>query len=364
MRHKERDFCCGKPAGQDVDHFSRCSFPPEDWEKGVSSVCPRIPRKSRGMVGQPQIGNPLRETLSQASRRAVSCKVTRGCGVMPIKSADEFKYYLYISAAKLRMLYEQATRDSSRNRTFEWGINLKIASVKSTSAREDKVDRDAMLKRVLEGLVANDQLGTLAAPKSFIRDTFPIRWGFYNDCDSRPADEPALVYFGGFKNNLLLGMGGSSCYVVGHEGATSTWSRSSTPTLARWLLSGVQKGKRPPTWDDPRSEESEVFRAMAVAQYYLRPPTQTVEFVAKTIAFGEVQGMKPFIGIDKARAILATPLYVAQTDLIQIDRFRATPVWGLTERDWISKEAKKARGLLSPSREETSKVDDPRRKKY
>jgi hypothetical protein len=266
---------------------------------------------------------------------------------MPPKSADEYKYYLYISASKLRMLYEQAAEDTNRKRTFEWGINLKVASVKSTSAQDEKADRDAMLKRVLEGLDASDQLGTLAQPKSFIRDTFPIRWGFYNDCDGRPEDEPALVYFGGFQNNLLLGMGGSSCHVVGHEGATSTWSRSSTPTLVRWLLSGLQKGRRPPTWDDPRSEESEVFRAMAVAQYYLRPPTQTVEFVAKTIASGEVQGMEPFIGVDKARVILATPLYVAQTDLIQIHRFRDTPVWGLTERDWILKEPKKLRRRLA-----------------
>ena len=283
---------------------------------------------------------------------------------MPFKSADELKYYLYISASKLRMLYEQATKDTNKKKTFEWGVNLKIASVKSTSARDEKVDRDAMLKRVLEGLEANDQLGTLAEPKIFIRDTFPIRWGFYNDCDSRPEGEPALVYFGGFQNNLLLGMGGSSCHVVGHEGATSTWSRSSTPTLVKWLLSGLQKGKRPPTWDDPRSEECEVFRAMALAQYYLRPPTQTVEFVAKTIAFGEVQGMEPFIGIDKARVILATPLYVAQTDLIQIHRFRANPVWGLTERDWVLKEPKDARRLLSPSPEGTAKVGIPRRKKH
>jgi hypothetical protein len=269
---------------------------------------------------------------------------------MRFKSADEFKYYLYISTSKLRMLYEQTTKETDRKKTFEWDVNLKIASVKSTSARDEKVDRDTMVKTVVEALGTHDQLGTVAQPRSFIRDTFPIRWGFYNDCDSRPEDEPALVYFGGFQNNVLLGMGGSSCHVVGHEGATSTWSRSSTPTLVRWLVSGLQKGKRPPTWDDPRSEESEVFRAMAVAQYYLRPPTQTVEFVAKTIACGEVQGMQPFIGIDKARVILATPLYVAQTDLMQIDRFRATPVWGLTERDWILKEHKESRRLLWSSR--------------
>jgi hypothetical protein len=97
-----------------------------------------------------------------------------------------------------------------------------------------------------------------------------------------------------------------------------------------------------------RAEEDEVFRAMSVAQYYLRPPTQKLEFVAKTIATGQVQGMEHFIGVEKARVILATPLYVAHTDLLQVHRFRDNPVWGLTERDWILKETKEPRKQLTP----------------
>jgi hypothetical protein len=220
-----------------------------------------------------------------------------------------------------------------------------------------------MLQKVVEGLEANGQLGTLAEPKSFIRDTFPIRWGFYNDCSSRPDDEPALVYFGGFQNDLLLGMGGSSCHVVGHEGATSTWSRSSTPTLVKWLLSGLHKGERPRIWDDPRSEENEVFTAMAVAQYYLRPPTQTAEFVAKVITTGYVERLDHFIGTNKARVILATPLYVANTDIAQIQRFRQVSNWGLTERDWVMEKPKKSQDyLLSPPRHK-SMLKAPRREK-
>lgn len=204
------------------------------------------------------------------------------------------------------------------------------------------------------------KLSSLRRSGGIIRDTFSVRWGIYNDCEERPEDEPALVYFGGFHDDLLLGMGGSSRHIIGHEGATSTWSRSSTPTLVRWLLSGLHKGKRPTAWGDMREEEDEVFRAMAVAQYYLRPPTQKIEFVAKTIATGHVTGMNPFIGVDKARVILATPLYVAQTDLAQIQSFRELPVWGLTERDWVLKESKEAGKLLAPPREKTTIVK-PRR---
>ena len=258
------------------------------------------------------------------------------------------------------MLYEQLLASKGKKRTFEWSVNFKIASIKSSATKEVRTDREDMLKRVLDGLEASGQLGSLAEPKSFIRDTFPIRWGIYNDCEERPEDEPALVYFGGFDSNLLLGLGGSSCHILGHEGATSTWSRSSTPTLVRWLLSGLHKGKRPKVWGDRREEEDEVFRAMAVAQYYLRPPTQRVEFVAKTIATGEVTGMQPFIGVEKARAILATPLYVAQLDLAQIHRFRDNPVWGLTEGDWVLKEPKQPRRLLAPPHEQAAVLKPPR----
>jgi hypothetical protein len=201
---------------------------------------------------------------------------------------------------------------------------------------EQRSGRDEMLKQVEKALKERDQIGSLADPKSYIKDVFPVRWGIYNDCQTRPDDEPALVYFGGFANNLLLGMGGSSCHVEGHSGATGTWSRSSTPTLTRWLLSGLHSGKAPKDsyCVNIREEENEVFRAMAVAQYYLRPPTQKVEFLAKTIAIGEVRGMESFINVEKAKAILATPLYVAQYDINEVHRINEVPVWGLTERDW------------------------------
>jgi len=262
---------------------------------------------------------------------------------MVFKRSEDLKFYLYISTAKTRMLYEQLSSKTSAKKSMEWNVKLGVVSAKGSRTTEEKVDRDEMVTRVVEELEARDQLGSLREPKNFIRDTFPVRWGFYNDCRTRPEDEPALVYFGGFEHNLfqhplLLGMGGSSCHVVGHEGATSTWSRSSTATLTRWLLAGLQTGERPASaqycevGDLPsmREEEDEAFGAMAVAQHYLRPPTQEVEFVAKTLAIGEVVGMESFIGVKKATAILATPLYVAQAEL-----FNDNQKWGLSDEDWL-----------------------------
>src|SRR5580704_16746604 len=104
---------------------------------------------------------------------------------MVFKQAQDYKYYLYISVSKLKMLHAQVSAGTQKKKNFEWGLNFKVASIKSSSTNE-KPDRDEMLKQVVEGLEANDQLGSLANPKSFIRDSFPLRWGFYNDCHSRP----------------------------------------------------------------------------------------------------------------------------------------------------------------------------------
>jgi len=269
---------------------------------------------------------------------------------MVFKRSEDLKFYLYISTSKTRMLHGQLTSTTDRKNTVEWNVKLPIVSVKRNTTTDKRREREEMVKGVVEELEKRDQLGSLKKPKSFIRDVFPVRWGLYDDCNSRPEEEPALVYFGGLHDGILLGMGGSSCHVVGHEGATSTWSRSATPTLTRWLLSGLHKGERPkpyiPFGGFPQEEEHEVYVAMALALHYLRPPTQQVEFVAKTIAVGEVRGVESYIGVDSVKAVLATPLYVAQGEL-----FNDNQLWGLSDEDWLLDDGHKPR---------TTKISRPR----
>jgi uncharacterized protein DUF7019 len=105
---------------------------------------------------------------------------------------------------------------------------------------------------------------------------------------------------------------------------------------------GMHNGERPkpyiPFGDYPREEEDEVYVAMALALHYLRPPTQQVEFVAKIIAVGEIRGVESYVGVDSVRAVLATPLYVAQGEL-----FNDSQVWGLSEKDWLLGNGRKPR---------------------
>ena len=246
------------------------------------------------------------------------------------KSIADIKWYLYISSAKLRMLYDQIYRSDKVKSGRTLSVNVGIAKASARSDSEGSIDRDDMLRLVIDELENRELVGTVDQPKDYFKGAMPMRWGLYNDHGHRPDDEPPLVYFGGFDSaqKLLVGLGGSTKHVIGHDGATSTYSRSSTPALVRWLFSGMRNDKPPdlPEWWDMRAEEDEVYQAMAIAQHYLRPPTQELEFFAKTLVIGEAHGCAAFIGADSAQAILGTPLFVAQSHPLPDDNR-----WGLNE---------------------------------
>jgi uncharacterized protein DUF7019 len=77
-------------------------------------------------------------------------------------------------------------------------------------------------------------------------------------------------------------------------------------------MAGLQQDGPPKSllsWEKKR-EEDELFAAMAIALHHLKPPTQDMEFLAKTLETGTVRGYESFIGVPSARVILGTPLYV------------------------------------------------------
>jgi len=230
------------------------------------------------------------------------------------KNLADVKFYLYVSRSKVQMLYEQMYR-ATTGKKLQVSAPLPIGSASLEAQLPDEVDRDDMLRAVIAELEERQLVGTVEEPKTYFKGIMAMRWGLYNDHGSRPEGEPVLVYFGGYdpSANLLVGMGGSSRHVVGHEGASSTTSWSFTPTLVRWLLSGLSTDQPPDVgWREQYQEEHVLYGAMAIAQHHLKPPTQNLEFVAKTLATGEASVPPQFLGVDRTRVVLGTPLYVAQ----------------------------------------------------
>src|SRR6266853_1568642 len=185
------------------------------------------------------------------------------------KNAADLKWYLYRSDAKLRMLFQQIAKADTSKKTIEWKAGVAGFGLSGKSESDDGIDEDDMLKAVIERLESSGQVGTLEDPSLYIKGIMPMRWGMYNDSGRRDPDHGPLVYFGGLDVDapMLLGLGGSSKHVIGHEGATSTTSRSSTPALVDALCRGIESGEFERSYLEEEREEDQIYRAIAIAQH-------------------------------------------------------------------------------------------------
>jgi len=227
---------------------------------------------------------------------------------MKLKNAAEFKYYLYVSKAKLDMLCSQVGSSGKEKKSFEWGLDLKAFKAIRKVESEDEPDRDDKLKAVIEALEQSQIVGTVDEPKDYVKGTLSMRWGIYRDA-GRPTEEPPLVYFGGRTEKTILGFGGSSRHVEGNAGCAATGSRSVTPFLVTHLLEGM------PTegWNACRTqgmnEEQSTCEAIVLATDNIRPPDQNLEFFSKTLLLGRYPDTKSSKK-ETMRVLLGSPIFV------------------------------------------------------
>ena len=247
--------------------------------------------------------------------------------MLRIKNSQDIRYYLYVSDLKVDMLFEQVFTLGKRTRRGK--VSLKAGPVngsRETETEDREPDRDDKLRAVEDALASKNLVGTPQEPKEYFRGILPMRWGLYDDHDTRPDGYPPLVYFGGLDPTapLIVGLGGSSVHVHGFQGATSTHSRSATPTLVEWLLSGISDddGNLSALRQKARVlGDGMLYEAIGIALHYLRPPTQQLEFLAKTISVGTLHGLEHMTGLAaETKIVLGTPLYVQQTHMIPEDQ--------------------------------------------
>jgi len=240
--------------------------------------------------------------------------------VLRFQNVKDFKYYLYISDAKVDMLYDQVPRAKSHHTSIEWKVDLKILSAVRKAESEQRDTRDTRLRSIIAALEESETIGTVDQPREYFRGKLRMRWGMYQD-SGRPEDAAPLVYFGGRTRKTIFGLGGSSRHVLGFQGANSTGSRSSTPYLVARLLEGLDIDPR--GWDSFRdgepATEDDVMVAVASATYTLKQPDQELEFVAKTLLKGNVRhGI--YTDDRRVNCVLGTPLYVAMVSPGMNDR--------------------------------------------
>jgi hypothetical protein len=217
-----------------------------------------------------------------------------------------FKYYLYVSEAKIDMLLPQIDPGFGRKRGSEFGVDLKVLQVKrfSEPAASERLSR---LELVVRHLHDHGDLGSVEEPGQFFWGLLPMRWGPF------PAEAASpLVFFGGRTGRTVVGLGGSVQHVLGlaPDGMEHGISASLMPPMLDALGGSAELEDEyvadAVDGDLDRADRAALAKVHQVAMG-LRGPAQNVEFVAKRLLHGEGPHAGEFV-------LLGSPLYVALVD--------------------------------------------------
>lgn len=228
------------------------------------------------------------------------------------------KYYVYISDAKVDMLYPQIPKSVLKKIASSLNIDLKLFGAElSVGIKNNQSDetRYAKARIVSEYIEKNLDVGTIDAPSTYFRGTLPMKWGPPSENKSVVGSRD-MVYFGGFTKHTILGLAGSMGHVISSDkGSTFIIGVSHLHALFNILASEPQK----PISVLPDTEESYyidmAFLGVMRQTWEMRGPKQQVEFLAKTLLQGPLA--YPFHSSYEATqsyVVLGTPIYVAIAD--------------------------------------------------
>jgi hypothetical protein len=228
------------------------------------------------------------------------------------------KYYIYISDAKVDMLYPQIPKPILKKIASSLSIDLKLFGAEvSVGAKSNQADeiRYAKVKIVAEYIEKHLDVGTVDAPSTYFKGTLPMKWGppFENEEVAGSGD---MVYFGGFTQRTILGLAGSMGHVIsGNKGSTFEMGVSHLYALFTILASDPQK----PISDLPDTEDNyyidQAFLGVQRQTWKMRGPKQQLEFLAKTLLQGPLAyPFHPSFKATQSYVVLGTPIYVALAD--------------------------------------------------
>ncbi|GAA2149358.1 DUF7019 family protein [Glycomyces algeriensis] len=208
-----------------------------------------------------------------------------------------FKYYLYISGAKVDMMLPQFDPRPAGERHTELAFSLKVLSAKRSTTTNGG-GNVARLERVLRHLQDNDMLGTVEEHSAFFWALMPMRWDIVQtEIGGR------IAMFGGFLDEMTIALGGSSRHLIGWQETDGAASGSNTPALLQGIKTAapLEEEQILEAVSDELHPELDAFTTVQRAVSRMTGPEQQLEFVAKTL-------------IRDSHTILASPLYVALVD--------------------------------------------------
>ena len=243
-----------------------------------------------------------------AARSEPPCEQVRRIAMSPRRSREKqpLRYYLYISDAKLDMLFEQIDRSVLKRISAEIKIDLKVASLTLREADSPAPTRAAKLRIVEHFIDTNHNVGTISEPGGeFFRGQMNMQWGdmtysaavCFKGVDSQGSDGVLLV--------------GSRHHVIGETPPPVRVSYSSFPRVTSTLMDLVNHSESEDVGSAEREDFDQgaflhmVWQSLSRQGAFHGLPTQHLHFLAVPLA---EYGYK---GEYQLHIVLGTPLYIA-----------------------------------------------------
>ncbi len=218
------------------------------------------------------------------------------------------RYYLYVSTAKVDMLYGQIPPKLLRRLAVEAKVDLKVVSVAVQSPRADTsaYDRLDLVEAYLE---REFDVGWMTEPTAWFRGDLGLRIAGYGD-----ANGPTLMM--GEDGDTLVALIGSAHHLIGYQLA---------PDMPRVGFSGLPSmfallRDFPPEWESqmrvPRrngrrtADGASIMREVRQCAQALTVPPVYGEFLARQLLRGTVTREDG----REMTVVIGTPVYVAMSD--------------------------------------------------
>ena len=202
------------------------------------------------------------------------------------------KYYIYISKTKVEMLYPQIPPDFLEGASTEIKVNLGVVSMTLKGGKTStEAELPEKLAAVTEFILARKEVGTIDAPKSYIRGTLPLKYSLLGNYGLD------IAFFGGVFNGIKVGLIGSSSSLVGHVEKVETSHAADDYVLSFLKKMTESDDEQSPAYPRYLSFEE----AIQFALDNVRASVHDLDFLARVLH-------------KEGDLLVATPMYVAMVD--------------------------------------------------
>jgi hypothetical protein len=118
----------------------------------------------------------------------------------------QLRYHVYVSDAKLDMLYEQVPTPLRKRLAAEVKVDLKLISITVKEAENKEPVRLGRLAVVERFIDEQFEVGTISAPAAYFRGTMDMRQGTFQE---------SIVLFYGRRGGDTVALGGSLWHLIG-----------------------------------------------------------------------------------------------------------------------------------------------------